>query len=453
MTATMAAKDTNQLTRNKASAISSSYPLRQQPPFFQQQPTTQTTMATRAINIGFTGYTHAYLQQQQQQPRGGATNGEILNERVQRDEMVSNRFAAANAIGVVVDDDDEGNVDGTANVYKDSVASMAPNGATTTNVVVVDDINLAVDTCTGVPTAGGIEVDDDDGDDDDDDVDDDSDSFGSMETLSDNVAVWVDGERHWVAGVDANTTCAELIGALLNYQNAQQMQQKRHEQQQQQQQQQHMFNVNNSKNNNCLKNNNNGKANANTTTATTTANSFNTNSCSSSSSPPPNTAINQSMLIKTSTNTKENCVPVLAASNHAELTVGGCYPAALTAMALTVPATGCGGDGGPFNVGNHRRLAQACEYVIVKQHRHCEEYLDGNAKVFDVLPAHDGSARKEVSCACVYLPLSCCQNIACKMQALVDSSRLDSITVMNSGVDVLCFLFLFFIFMKEWIAA
>lgn len=53
------------------------------------------------------------------------------------------------------------------------------------------------------------------------DVEGDSDSSASMETMSDNVSVWVDGEKHWVSGVDANTTCADLINALVNYQDSQ----------------------------------------------------------------------------------------------------------------------------------------------------------------------------------------------------------------------------------------
>ncbi|KAH8302471.1 hypothetical protein KR044_007065 [Drosophila immigrans] len=47
----------------------------------------------------------------------------------------------------------------------------------------------------------------------------DCDSYGSMETLSDTVSITIDGEKHWVSGVDSSTTCADLICALLHYQN------------------------------------------------------------------------------------------------------------------------------------------------------------------------------------------------------------------------------------------
>ncbi|XP_030385685.1 uncharacterized protein LOC115632600 [Scaptodrosophila lebanonensis] len=57
---------------------------------------------------------------------------------------------------------------------------------------------------------------------DDDDIDVDCDSFESMETISDNVSIWMDGEKHWVSGVDANTTCADLISALLSFQELEQ---------------------------------------------------------------------------------------------------------------------------------------------------------------------------------------------------------------------------------------
>ncbi|XP_011203663.2 uncharacterized protein LOC105226479 [Bactrocera dorsalis] len=354
MTATMAAKDTNQLTRTNANitgtSTTSHHPIRRQP--FYPQPSApvntisatttavQTTMG-RAINIGFAGYTHAHTETQH------AGDGGIMHERAhQRNEVPPSTRVAACV------DDDEAIVDSNGNAYtrRDSVAATAAAAA-----AAVGDVNFPVDTRTGV-TTGGIMLDAVDVDVDD---DDESDSFGSMETLSDNVAVWVDGEKHWVAGVDASTTCADLIGALLNYQNAQQLQEKHY--QQQQQPQQHMFSVNSGKSNN------------------------NSNSNSKSAANP---AINQSTLIKTSTHTKENCDPSLAASG--ELTIGGCLPmAAAVSMALTVPAT----SGGAPLCGN--RLTNATEYVIVKQHRHCEEYLDGNAKVFDVMPVQDGPSRKE----------------------------------------------------------
>ncbi|XP_018803843.1 PREDICTED: uncharacterized protein LOC108978156 [Bactrocera latifrons] len=362
MTATMAAKDTNQLTRTNANITGTSttslHPIRRQP--FYPQPSARVntisatttavqTMMGRAINIGFAGYTHAHTETQH------AGDGGIMHERAhqQRNEVSApTRVAACVDIGVVDDDGDIVDSNGNAYTRRDSVAATAAAAA-----AAVGDVNFPVDTRTGVTTGGimldavdvDVEVDDDD----------ESDSFGSMETLSDNVAVWVDGEKHWVAGVDASTTCADLIGALLNYQNAQQLQEKHY--QQQQQPQQHMFSVNSGKSNN------------------------NKNSTSKSAANP---AINQSTLIKTSTHTKENCDPSFAASG--ELTIGSCLPiAAAVSMALTVPAS----SGGAPLCGN--RLTNATEYVIVKQHRHCEEYLDGNAKVFDVMPVQDGPSKKE----------------------------------------------------------
>ncbi|XP_034484284.1 uncharacterized protein LOC117789274 [Drosophila innubila] len=53
----------------------------------------------------------------------------------------------------------------------------------------------------------------------DNDINVDCDSYGSMETLSDTVSITIDGEKHWVSGVDSSTTCADLICALLHYQN------------------------------------------------------------------------------------------------------------------------------------------------------------------------------------------------------------------------------------------
>lgn len=56
------------------------------------------------------------------------------------------------------------------------------------------------------------------------DVNADGDSYGSMETLSDTVSITIDGEKHWVSGIDAQTTCADLISALLQYQDLEEMQ-------------------------------------------------------------------------------------------------------------------------------------------------------------------------------------------------------------------------------------
>lgn len=57
-------------------------------------------------------------------------------------------------------------------------------------------------------------------------VDDDLDSLASQE---DSLPIWIDGEEHWISGVDANTTCADLICALLSYRSAQQQQMYRQE--------------------------------------------------------------------------------------------------------------------------------------------------------------------------------------------------------------------------------
>ncbi|KRF77603.1 uncharacterized protein [Drosophila virilis] len=50
-----------------------------------------------------------------------------------------------------------------------------------------------------------------------------SDSGDSMEILANDVLITIDGEKHWVSGIDLNTTCTDLIIALLHYQDVQQM--------------------------------------------------------------------------------------------------------------------------------------------------------------------------------------------------------------------------------------
>ncbi|XP_017066398.1 ras association domain-containing protein 10 [Drosophila eugracilis] len=45
--------------------------------------------------------------------------------------------------------------------------------------------------------------------------------LGSLSSLSDNLTIWVNGEEHWISGVDASTTCADLICALISYQYVQ----------------------------------------------------------------------------------------------------------------------------------------------------------------------------------------------------------------------------------------
>ncbi|XP_022226687.2 ras association domain-containing protein 10 isoform X2 [Drosophila obscura] len=41
----------------------------------------------------------------------------------------------------------------------------------------------------------------------------------SVSSMADNLSIWIDGEEHWISGVDANTTCTDLICALLSYQD------------------------------------------------------------------------------------------------------------------------------------------------------------------------------------------------------------------------------------------
>ncbi|KAH8342354.1 hypothetical protein KR059_002778, partial [Drosophila kikkawai] len=61
-------------------------------------------------------------------------------------------------------------------------------------------------------------------------VDDDLDSIPSQEEEDgDNLPIWIDGEEHWITGVDASTTCSDLICALLSYRSLQQQQMYRQE--------------------------------------------------------------------------------------------------------------------------------------------------------------------------------------------------------------------------------
>ncbi|XP_067648130.1 serine-rich adhesin for platelets [Eurosta solidaginis] len=456
MTATMAAaaatKDTNQLKltnvntnnnnnnfndnththtsiNNNTPTGSNGYPLERKP-FYQHATTTisklimppvstaipttaaSTTTIDSTINIGLTHHTHAHKQ---------TSDSGVINERVQR---VTDSANDVVVVDVEYEDDDDGNVDGNGFVYADCTTAVTPivkTGVLTPSADAVD-ANFSVDstrrTHAGLPVAsGGLNINygveyvhADDVDDDD---DDDSDSFGSMETLSDNVAVWVDGEKHWVAGVDANTTCADLIGALLNYQNAQkvednQQQQNHHPQQQdnphnlyhqrhQQQSQQHQHHMFHNNNKAVHKNN----ENANNSKVTTSSNNNNITT---------NTSINQSTLIKTLTNTKENCGVDSSLLPSSAAVIGGCLASSTAAprlpvLAPTVPEN----SNGVLPIVNNR-LLYAHEYVIVKQHRHCEEYLDGNAKVFDILPVGiDGPSRKE--CELLLRHLSAANNI------------------------------------------
>ncbi|TMW48759.1 hypothetical protein DOY81_006159 [Sarcophaga bullata] len=277
-----------------------------------------------------------------------------------------------------------------------------------------------------------------DGHNDDDDNDDD-DSLASMETLSDNVSIWIDGEKHWVAGVDANTTCSDLIWALLNYQNGQQQQSTQQRQQIQQQQpnmfasslplqnkeniaatvinktnsnqhEQPRFHLSNSQQqqqqqqpklydrhdvelnlrlaanqgDNSTLCNGNKHNHLNIITNTNNCNQPTSNTSTSNNiiaTATTTTAINQSMPI----NTKENCKII---SNSTPTVTDKTLslissPLPPTLLQLTLPA------------GMATVSQVATEYVIVKQYHHCEEYLDGSTKVFDVLPPRDGSHKKQ----------------------------------------------------------
>lgn len=74
-----------------------------------------------------------------------------------------------------------------------------------------NDIDSNGDTC---------DDDDDDDDDNDDDQsisddDDDAAAAASFDADSDEVPVWVRGERRWISGLCADTTCGQLVEALL----------------------------------------------------------------------------------------------------------------------------------------------------------------------------------------------------------------------------------------------
>lgn len=114
------------------------------------------------------------------------------------------------------------------------------------------------------------------------------------------------------------------------------------------------------------------------------------------------TTINQSMPI----NTKENCKII---QNSTLETAAATTAVTSTATTATLSATPIISSSAPVPVvpptllpltlppGITTVSQLATEYVIVKQYHHCEEYLDGSTKVFDVLPRRDGSHKKEVS--------------------------------------------------------
>ncbi|XP_065361880.1 uncharacterized protein LOC135955457 [Calliphora vicina] len=272
--------------------------------------------------------------------------------------------------------------------------------------------------------------------------DDDDDSLASMETLSDNVSIWIGGEKHWVAGVDANTTCSDLIWALLNYQNGQLPSQQqtqhphvfaiatslpstngeniaatvinktnsnqceKHVLQQQRHQQQPKTYDNNDLDFSFSMSTNEGSSNLCTDNKPNIQNTANTNNTSNpttitSSSTIITTTINQSMPI----NTKENCKIIqnstlVTAEAPAVTVTSAAATATLSATPIissSAPVPAIPPTLLPITLppGITTVSQLATEYVIVKQYHHCEEYLDGSTKVFDVLPRRDGSHKKE----------------------------------------------------------
>ncbi|XP_013112860.2 uncharacterized protein LOC106091016 [Stomoxys calcitrans] len=244
-----------------------------------------------------------------------------------------------------------------------------------------------------------------------DDNDDDDDSLASMETLSDNVSIWIDGEKHWIAGVDAQTTCADLIMALLHYQNGQD---------------EKMVNANVSAGTGIVSNQlieqqpkDNEKGNTfagsseisaaqssprcqtdntatSTSTSTATTKTFSSSTCTTNYS---TGNFNQSM----PNNTKEEIPKVTQNSSRLTATM-----TTTTTTTTTMAKPGSGSDATmlaacinsttsslPYPPAIATAAQLATEYVIVKQYHHCEEYLDGSTKVFDVLPPRNSPQKKE----------------------------------------------------------
>uniref|UniRef100_A0A1A9W3B0 Ras-associating domain-containing protein n=1 Tax=Glossina brevipalpis TaxID=37001 RepID=A0A1A9W3B0_9MUSC len=314
---------------------------------------------------------------------------------------------------------------------------------------------------------------DDDDDDDDDDVDDDiddvddnnnndvaddnddGDSLASMETLSDNVSIWIDGEKHWISGVDGKTTCADLICALLNYQSGQQQMfrdtdenddedvnirndnrvEQVHLAEQTQLRIVEAFKATHYQYVNHITANNKGQYskqlqtvqciakngiinNINTTTTNNNycgnkPNKFSFNDDNDDENDNPNNVINQSMSI----NTKEDCKVTSSTDVTAEISATKTATATAiitntnTNTNINMNANTNTNTNTNININANTTNTEfamgyilprgitsiqlATEYVIVKQHRHCEEYLDGSTKVFDVLPPRDAPHKKE----------------------------------------------------------
>ncbi|XP_075162248.1 uncharacterized protein LOC142234922 [Haematobia irritans] len=239
-------------------------------------------------------------------------------------------------------------------------------------------------------------------------VDDDDSSLASMETLSDNVSIWIEGEKHWIAGVDAHTTCADLIWALLHYQSGYGQEQN--------------VNANNIPKDTSVNTRHDleeSKDDKNQTRITKTpngnqeretpSNTTNTNTTKINTSPSTNATVspslgngNQSMPKSTkeqNSNITENSsrfTPSTVAGDMAMMamtqTGNGCEAAAATATIL--PCTNSN-TMLPYTASFATASQLATEYVIVKQYHHCEVYLDGSTKVFDVLPPRNSPQKKE----------------------------------------------------------
>uniref|UniRef100_A0A1B0B6M0 Ras-associating domain-containing protein n=1 Tax=Glossina palpalis gambiensis TaxID=67801 RepID=A0A1B0B6M0_9MUSC len=279
---------------------------------------------------------------------------------------------------------------------------------------------------------------DNDNDDDDEAGDNDGDSLASMETLSDNVSIWIDGEKHWISGVDGKTTCADLICALLNYQSGQQQMfrdtdenddedvnvcndssEQVHAEEQAQLRIMEAFKASHYQRVSYITTNNKPQyskqmqtvkciakdvivSNANTATNNNYCgnkpNKFSFNDDNNDENDNPNNVINQSMSI----NTKEDC-KVTSSTDAATAEISATKTATATIantntnINVNINTNTANTD---FAMGyilprGITAIQLATEYVIVKQHRHCEEYLDGSTKVFDVLPPRDAPHKKE----------------------------------------------------------
>ncbi|XP_073842477.1 uncharacterized protein [Musca autumnalis] len=221
---------------------------------------------------------------------------------------------------------------------------------------------------------------------------DDDDSLASMETLSDNVSIWIDGEKHWISGVDEQTTCSDLIWALVYYQQGQPEQnrdtysygqgyfsEKSKDSKDNQINDKNKVNSTTTHFNNCHS--------SSTTTISNSATNFN-------QSMPKNTKEveedEEQGIFKITQNLTRTFASTTSASNATTKTSCGneSLPSILSDSNAPVSAV-------PFPPGISNAAQLATEYVIVKQYHHCEEYLDGSTKVLDVLPPRNSEQKKE----------------------------------------------------------